>query len=209
VEKSEVDYYTAPGEKTRIAVEEEVEYKDLGTGTVHFGDVTVGTQVTHFYRKQLLSDEVIQKVALDLPEVELKTEAVWIALPNELTDKAIGRGIDLPGAIHAIEHASIGLMPLIALCDRNDIGGVSHPSHPDTDGQASIFIYDGYPGGVGLARIAYDSIAELLEATLKAIEDCECDDGCPSCIQSPKCGNNNEPLDKDGAIFILRELFKI
>lgn len=209
VEKSEVDYYTAPGERTRIAVEDQIDSKGLGIGTVHFGDVTVGTQVTHYYRKQLFSDEVIQKVPLDLPEVELKTEAVWIVLPYELTDKAIGRGIDLQGAIHAIEHASIGLMPLIALCDRNDIGGVSHPSHPDTGGQASIFIYDGYPGGVGLAQAAYDSITQLLEATLKAIEECECDDGCPSCIQSPKCGNNNQPLDKDGAVFIIRELFKI
>ena len=206
VEKSEVDYYTEPGDRTKIAVEREVLSKSLGTGAVHFGDVSVVTRVFYYLRKKLFSEEVIQKVMLDLPEVELKTESVWIALPSELTDIAIGRGFDLPGSIHAIEHAAIGIMPLIALCDRNDIGGVSHPSHTDTLGRASIFIYDGYPGGVGLARIAYDSIIELLEATLKAIESCECDEGCPSCIQSPKCGNNNEPLDKPGAIFILREL---
>lgn len=206
VEKSEVSYYTTPGSKTWAQVEEQLGSKNIGPTEVRFGDVTVGNKVTHFWRKRLFSDETIDKTPLDLPEVDLGTEAVWVVLPAELTNKLIGAGYDLLGAIHAVEHASIGILPLIALCDRNDIGGVSHPSHPDTDGHAVIFIYDGHAGGVGIARTAYEHIEELLAATLRTIEDCQCDDGCPGCVQSPKCGNNNEPLDKAGAAYLLREL---
>jgi DEAD/DEAH box helicase domain-containing protein len=162
--------------------------------------------VTHYWKKRLFTDESFERVPLDLPEIHLRTEAIWIDLPEELTNKLIGSGFDLAGTIHATEHASIGILPLIALCDRNDIGGVSHPTHPYTDGRAAIFIYDGHAGGVGIARTAFESIEELLAATLRTIEDCECEDGCPSCVQSPKCGNNNEPLDKAGAAFLLREL---
>ena len=215
VEKSEVNYYTTPADQTRISVEEireqrteseepEAQYKI--NAQVFFGDVVVANQVTHFWRKRLFSDEVVEKRPLDLPETELRTQAVWIALPEELANKIIDQGYDLAGTIHAIEHASIGLLPLFALCDRQDIGGVSHPNHPDTEGAPVIFIYDGHAGGVGLAHTAYERIEELLSATLAAIRDCPCDEGCPSCIQSPKCGNNNEPLDKTGAVFALSEI---
>jgi DEAD/DEAH box helicase domain-containing protein len=206
VERTDVSYYTTPGDRTRVRVREVVESRTLGATTAHFGDVVVANQVTHYWRKQLFTDRMIERIPLDLPEVELATEAAWIAIPREFIDRLVGRGFDLTGTIHAIEHASIGMLPLFALCDRSDIGGVSHPEHPDTDGLAAIFIYDGHEGGVGLARTAYDGLEELLEATLQAIEGCACEDGCPSCIQSPKCGNNNEPLDKAGALFLLREL---
>ena len=206
VERSEVNYYTTSGNRTWSEVRECLESRSIGKTRVCFGDVTVGNQVTHFWRKRLFSDEVIDRTPLQLPESHLDTQAVWIALPQELTNRLIGHGYDLGGTIHAIEHASIGILPLIALCDRNDIGGVSHPSHPDTDGCAAIFIYDGHAGGVGIARNAYDQIEQLLDATLRVIEDCPCDDGCPGCVQSPKCGNNNEPLDKPGAAFLLRTL---
>lgn len=206
VERTEVSYYTTPGDRTRVAVREVVDSKTLGATSARFGDVVVSNQVTHYWRKQLFTDRMIERIPLDLPEVELATEAAWIAIPQELIDRLVGRGFDLTGTIHAVEHASIGMLPLFALCDRSDIGGVSHPEHPDTDGLAAIFIYDGHEGGVGLARTAYDGLEELLEATLQAIEGCTCEDGCPSCIQSPKCGNNNEPLDKAGAVFLLREL---
>lgn len=206
VERSEVSYYTIPGSKTWARVEEQLESRSIGSTEIRFGDVSVGNQVTHFYRKRLFSDEIIDRTPLDLPEAHLDTEAVWMVVPTELTDRLTGRGFDTVGTIHAIEHASIGILPLIALCDRNDIGGVSHPSHPDTDGLAAIFIYDGHAGGVGIARAAYEHIEELLVATLRTIEDCRCDNGCPGCVQSPKCGNNNEPLDKAGAVYLLSEM---
>lgn len=223
VEKSEVNYYTTPADQTKISVERQQQSRvlltsgkhvvDLPTPTaglqIYFGDVVVSNQVTHYWRKRLFSDEIIEKRPLDLPETELHTEAVWFALPDELTGKIIGRGFDLAGTIHAIEHAAIGLLPLFALCDRQDIGGVSHPNHPDTDGKPVIFIYDGHAGGVGLAGTAYERIEELLSATLITIRDCPCEDGCPSCIQSPKCGNNNEPLDKVGAVFALSEILNV
>ena len=111
----------------------------------------------------------------------------------------------LPGALHAAEHASIGLLPLIAACDRWDIGGVSTAMHPDTM-LPSVFVYDGHPGGAGFAEQGYRRAAEWLGATLHTIETCECEAGCPSCVQSPKCGNGNEPLSKAGAIAVLRLL---
>ena len=209
VEKSEVNYYTTPGSVTHIAVENEECCTKLNDAVIHFGDVVVSNKVTHFLRKQLFSDTVIGKIPLDLPEMDLNTESIWIEMPDELSESIVNEGYDLPGTIHAIEHAAIGMLPLFALCDRNDIGGVSHPSHPDVDGRSAIFIYDGHVGGVGISRVAYERIGELLAATLKTLEDCECDFGCPSCVQSPKCGNNNEPLDKLGAVFALRELLKV
>ena len=113
--------------------------------------------------------------------------------------------LDLAGGLHAVEHAAIGILPLFALCDRNDIGGVSTPLHHDT-GKAQIFIYDAYPGGIGIAEKGFDMITELWQATLEAIAECPCQYGCPSCIQSPKCGNNNKPLDKKAAKIILEGL---
>ena len=206
VEKTEVNYYTSPGSRTWASVDESVQYQMLGSVRIDFGDVVVGNQVTHFWRRQLFSDENLDKVILNLPETQLNTEGIWLSIPEELTNKLIGRNFDLLGTIHAVEHTCIGILPLFALCDRSDIGGVSHPQHADTDGLAAIFIYDGRPGGVGIARVAYERIEELLAAALKTIDDCPCEDGCPSCIQSPKCGNNNEPLDKAGAAYLIREI---
>ena len=114
--------------------------------------------------------------------------------------------VDFAGGIHAVEHAIISMYPLNLLVDRNDVGGVSTPSHPDLGGKSGIFIYDGHKGGVGYAEKGYDLIEQVLEDTKKAIESCPCESGCPSCIQSPKCGNNNEPLDKHAAIMILHEI---
>jgi len=111
----------------------------------------------------------------------------------------------LPGGLHAAEHAAIGILPLFAMCDRNDIGGVSTPLHPDT-GRPQVFIYDGHPGGVGISERGYHDVEDLWRATLAAVSECPCEDGCPSCIQSPKCGNNNQPLDKAVATEMLRVL---
>ncbi len=129
--------------------------------------------------------------------------ALWFDVPEPTLADIKRRRQDLPGGLHAAEHAAIGVLPLFALCDRNDIGGVSTPLHPDT-GKPQVFIYDGHAGGIGIAEKGYDIIEELWTAALRVIEECPCDDGCPGCVQSPKCGNNNHPLDKRVAAMLLR-----
>jgi DEAD/DEAH box helicase domain-containing protein len=137
---------------------------------------------------------------LDLPARTLRTRAVWWTLTAE---QVLRSGVaDLAGALHAAEHASIGLLPLVATCDRWDVGGVSTELHPDT-GLPTVFVHDGHPGGAGFAERGWREAATWLTATRAAIASCECASGCPSCVQSPKCGNGNEPLDKAGAVAIL------
>ncbi len=206
VEKTEVEYYTMPNSRTHIEVTCEQDSRELAEYVLHFSTVKVTDQVTHFTRKKLFTEEILEKVMLELPEVELETESCWLELSDKLKMEVARGGYDVLGTIHAIEHACIALLPLFALCDRNDIGGVSHPEHPDASYRAAVFIYDGYPGGVGLVRAAYDMFEKLLAATYDAIANCQCEDGCPSCIQSPKCGNDNHPLDKGGAIFALERM---
>ena len=123
--------------------------------------------------------------------------------PAAYSTDAYLESLDLPGTLHAAEHASIGMLPLFAICDRWDIGGLSTAMHPEIGG-AVWFIYDGYPGGAGIAPVGYDHGRRLLTATMEAIRSCPCESGCPSCVQSPKCGNFNDPLDKEGAAALLR-----
>jgi DEAD/DEAH box helicase domain-containing protein len=155
-----------------------------------------------YVRRRLSTGELIDETPLDLPARELRTRAVWYSLPQDELDEA-GLTLDqVPGAAHAAEHAAIGLLPLFATCDRWDIGGVSTALHPDT-GRPTVFVYDGHPGGAGFAERGYRLLAEWLAATRTAINACECLAGCPSCVQSPKCGNGNEPLDKANAVALL------
>ncbi len=144
------------------------------------------------------TEEVIGEEPLDFPSHVFPTQSLWFDLPPDAEERLADAGLDFAGGLHALEHAAIGLLPLYALCDRNDIGGLSTTFHADT-GRAQIFIHDAHPGGIGIAEKGYELIKELWDATSKAIGECPCHDGCPSCIQSPKCGNNNEPLDKEGA----------
>ncbi len=169
------------------------------------GDLQVRTQVISFQRKALLSGEVLGEEPLDLPARDLFTSGVWFqASSDELV--AAGLTMDrLPGALHAAEHAMIGMMPLVASNDRWDIGGVSMVLHPDT-GSPAMFVYDGRPGGAGFAERGFAQARRWVEATAGAIAACECEDGCPSCVQSPKCGNRNSPLDKAGALTVLHFL---
>lgn len=168
-----------------------------------FGPVEVTSQVVGYDRLLPPAMEVVGHYALDLPERLLPTKAVWWTLP-EAACTAAGLTPDiLPGALHAAEHAAIALLPLLATCDRWDIGGLSTANHPDTGGP-TVFVHDGHPGGAGFAERGAVRARRWLEATLGAIEGCRCADGCPACIQSPKCGNGNSPLSKPGAILLLR-----
>jgi DEAD/DEAH box helicase domain-containing protein len=199
----EASYYTEPRETSHILVLDTKKQRALGSTTAYFGDVVVTNQVVGFRRKRLFSDEVLELLDLDLPEQTFETEAFWFTVPAGISKQIVGENLELAGSIHAVEHAAIGMMPLLSTCDRWDVGGVSHPEHPDT-ALPTIFIYDGYPGGVGIAEATYASLDVLLKATHDIIMECPCADGCPSCVQSPKCGNNNEPLDKRGAGQLLR-----
>ena len=205
VKRSDADYYTQPRHTTDLEVLDELDVRDRDGITTIFGDVRVTTQVVGFARKSSMTQDVLDLVDLNLPSQTLTTRAVWWLLPQPVLDRGGITAAMLPGAAHAAEHAAIGLLPLVATCDRWDIGGLSTPHHEDT-GAPTIFIYDGYPGGAGIAERGYRSERRLLGATFDAVRDCPCSHGCPSCIQSPKCGNGNEPLDKPGAVALLASM---
>ncbi len=168
---------------------------------VSFGTVRVTSQVTGFLRR-LPSGEVLGTHPLDLPERSLTTKAVWWTVPEEVLAAAGVEASVVPGALHAAEHAAIGMLPLVATSDRWDVGGVSTAAHPDT-GEPTIMVFDGYPGGAGFAERAYGAFEAWVRATRDAVLGCPCTGGCPACVQSPKCGNGNEPLDKPGAVTVL------
>ncbi|GAA2719642.1 DEAD/DEAH box helicase [Actinocorallia aurantiaca] len=202
------DYSTSARSTTDVHILDEEKSLSWGEhATLHFGTVEVRRQVVSYQMRRLATGEIIGEKPLDLPERVLRTKSVWWTVsPGALASLlAAEPGFDAPGAAHAAEHASIGLLPLFATCDRWDIGGVSTPLHPDT-GRLTVFVYDGHPGGAGFAERAYTSARPWLQATRKAIASCECEHGCPSCIQSPKCGNGNEPLDKQDALALLSVL---
>ncbi len=199
-------YTTSAREVTDIAVTGDGELAGHGPVTVGVVPVSVSNTVTGYLRRAL-DGEVIDFVELDMPTRTLDTVAVMCAItPEALSDNGID-ALSIPGALHAAEHAAIGLLPLVASCDRGDIGGVSTAVGPGpgaTAGLPTIFVYDGYPGGAGFAERGYRQIRTWWGATAAAIEACECPAGCPSCVQSPKCGNGNDPLDKAGAVRVLR-----
>ncbi|MCI2421958.1 DEAD/DEAH box helicase [Saccharopolyspora sp. K220] len=201
------DWTTSPRNVVDISVLRTIERHDIGRGvTVCLGEVEVTSQVVGYLRKRP-SGEVLDQVALDLPAQTLLTRAVWYTVGDELLMSSApgGAGLDparIPGALHAAEHAAIGLLPLFATCDRWDIGGVSTALHADT-GEATVFVHDGHPGGAGFADRGFAALVPWLAATREAIASCDCPAGCPSCVQSPKCGNGNEPLDKAGAVAVL------
>ena len=205
VEPDDGGYYTEARVLTDLTIEHVRDTRSLGAATVHVGEVRVTQQVVEFRRKQLQTDTVLTTQPLEMPAQELRTVALWMVLPDELAGAVEAEGRDFAGGIHAIEHAAIGLLPLLTMCDRWDIGGVSYPRHPET-GRPTIFIYDGYPGGVGVTEQGFRLLDDLLARTLDAIEGCPCEAGCPSCVQSPKCGNLNSPLDKHAAELLLRRL---
>ncbi|MGB2811926.1 MAG: Zn-binding domain-containing protein, partial [Mycobacterium sp.] len=196
-------YTTYPREITDITVTATGERRDHGAVTLGLVPVSVTHQVIGFLRRRP-SGEVIDFVELDLPEQTLATVAVMYTIaPEALVDSGI-EAPRIPGSLHAAEHAAIGLLPLVASCDRGDIGGVSTAS--GEQGRPTVFVYDGHSGGAGFAERGFRQAGVWLRATLMAIEACECPRGCPSCVQSPKCGNGNDPLDKAGAIVVLQSV---
>ena len=185
---------------TVTAVAEEVAW---GRCVLARGAVEVSSQVLAYERRHVFTGRSLGTVDLDLPSTCLDTRAFWLAIDPVVLDEALlSDERAVAGAAHAAEHAAIGLLPLTTMCDRWDVGGLSTPWHPDTQA-ATIFVYDGYPGGAGIAEQAHASGEAHLRATRAAIAGCGCTSGCPSCVQSPKCGNGNEPLDKDGAVRLL------
>ena len=205
-EKAAIGYRTRAREHSSVRIVGERDAQMWGDGIRwSFGSVEVTSQVIGYTELTLPTMEVVAQHELDMPEHVLPTAAVWWTIPADLTQAAGIAPGDLPGALHAAEHASIGMLPLLATCDRWDIGGLSISSHPQT-GAPTVFVHDGHAGGAGFAERGYRVGAQWLEATLAVVESCACTAGCPSCVQSPKCGNNNEPLDKARAITLLRLL---
>ncbi len=206
------DYYTQARRETATYIERLLDYRETLGVRLSFGRVVVEETVLGYQRKRLSDQEVIDFTGLSLPTVELQTRALWYELDDLAAPRRArgGRGELFPterllGALHALEHAQIAVLPLIAMCDRWDIGGLSTNAHPQTGGP-TIFIYDGHPGGVGLTKRGFDQFERLSADARALIDECQCRSGCPSCVQSPKCGNLNEPLSKRGALELLRRM---
>ncbi|MBA2536850.1 MAG: DUF1998 domain-containing protein [Actinobacteria bacterium] len=198
------DYYTQAKKETTTAIESaELTERRLGLDAA-FGRVSVTEQVVAYQKKSIRDQETLDLVTLDLPETTFETEAVWY-LPEPWMLDGLEAEPRLLGSLHAAEHAMIALLPLWAMCDRWDIGGLSTNIHFQT-GRPTIFIYDGHAGGVGIARRGFDQFEGWVADTARMLEGCPCERGCPSCVQSPKCGNLNEPLDKAGALTLLHRM---
>ncbi|MBW1869709.1 MAG: DEAD/DEAH box helicase, partial [Deltaproteobacteria bacterium] len=202
VHRSQLKYFT----RTRSEKETEIikVHRSMPKGQflVREGKLKVTEIITGYEKRTLPGQGLIGVFDLDLPPQIFETIGFWIEIEPAIKRFVEEKGLHFMGGIHAIEHAAIGIFPLFALCDRNDIGGICYPHHPQV-GKSAIFIYDGYPGGVGLAQRGFEAVLELLEKTWDLVRGCECEIGCPSCIHSPKCGSGNKPLDKGAAGLIL------
>jgi DEAD/DEAH box helicase domain-containing protein len=199
VRPAEGNYYTQPKIETETFIEETRDERNALGVELRFGVVSVMEEVVAFQRKRMADHEVIDLQTLDLPEQNFVTQALWYELPDMVDELPLQA---LLGALHAAEHSQIAVLPLIAMCDRWDIGGLSTNIHHQT-GCPTIFIYDGHPGGVGITRRGFDEFERLVGDARRLIGECPCKAGCPSCVQSPKCGNLNEPLSKQGALDLM------
>ena len=198
-------YHTRPIATKHTEILETITSKPILGVRVSFGRLRVTERVTGFKKVNNYTQKTIAREKLDLPELVIETEGLWMDLEEHHRQVMVDKEKHFMGAIHAIEHTMIAMFPLLILCDRNDIGGISCPLHEQT-GRPSIFIYDGYHGGAGLCLAAYDMIEDLLKQVEKTIRRCGCETGCPSCVHSPKCGSGNRPIDKEGAHFLLKHI---
>jgi len=203
VTETDVDYYTQPLKQVDLSVIEVQETSVVQGARCAFGEVEVTEQYTSYKIKR--KDTIIGVEPLDLPPITFRTKAFWF-VPVPYTEQRItGSNLDLAGGLHGAEHAIIAMMPLHVMCDRWDIGGLSSPSFGE-NGEPVVFVYDGYEGGIGLAEKAFEILPDIFSSAHELVRDCVCEEGCPSCIYSPKCGNDNQPLDKVAAIIILEDL---
>jgi DEAD/DEAH box helicase domain-containing protein len=203
VERSDGGEMTQVRSETDIRILEDEVSRRVGPVTLHVGAVQVNEQVVGYQRRDVQTRELLGTEELDLPPTSLVTRGFWLTIDERVLQRAGVDPADWPGALHAAEHAMIGMLPLFTICDRWDVGGVSTALQADT-GRPTIVVYDGYPGGAGIAELGYEAGERLLRTTLEVLDACTCAAGCPSCVQSPKCGNGNEPLDKAGAAALLR-----
>jgi DEAD/DEAH box helicase domain-containing protein len=203
VSKMDVDFHTEPIKTVDLHIIKELETQQKGSLSVSFGTVEVVEQYVGY--KTLRHDQVVGIEGLDLPPLRFTTTALWFTVPDTAITRCVSQDFDVAGSIHGAEHALIAVMPLHVMCDRWDIGGVSTVCHADT-GRPTVFIYDAFEGGIGLAEKATELIAEVVRMARGLVRGCSCDIGCPACIYSPKCGNDNRPLDKKGTIILLDEL---
>ena len=198
------DWYTQPKKETETWIEEVLDRRNVYGVELSFGTVSVTEQVVAFQKKRVADHEVLDLLPVDLPEQQFVTQALWYEVPDELLRSEFPLEV-LLGSLHAAEHTQIAVLPLIAMCDRWDIGGLSTNSHPQT-ARPTVFIYDGHAGGVGITRIGFRMFEMLVDDARRLIAECPCKLGCPSCVQSPKCGNLNEPLNKNGALEVMTRM---
>jgi len=204
VERFGGGYYTQAKKETTTAIVEPMRHEVRLGVPLSFGRVVVTEQVVGYQRKSIQTQEQIDLIALDLPLTAFETEAIWF-LPEPPMLDGLMEMTRLLGSLHAAEHTLIALLPLWAMCDRWDIGGLSTNLHFQT-GRPTIFVYDGHAGGVGITERGFEAFEGWVDDTAKLLSGCPCERGCPSCVQSPKCGNLNEPLDKAGALTLLRRM---
>lgn len=205
LEPADVDFFTQVYARKETEILGRDGERPLGPAKLCWGRVRVTTFVEGYSRRRLFTQDEISRHPLEAPPQELETVSFWLEMPDRLLAALVDREFHPAGSLHAMEHASIGLFPLLAICDRWDLGGISYAQHPQFD-RPAVFVYDGWPGGVGLARTGFDRAEELLLRTRDLLAACPCEDGCPACVHSPKCGSGNHPLDKLGALYVLEVL---
>lgn len=205
VSSNQTPYFTRVKSEKETEILEITASRPVANFIVRLGKLRVTENIVGYEKRRLFSQELLGFNVLDLPEQVFETVGLWLEIEPFIVERIRADKLHYMGGIHAVEHAAISMFPLFALCDRNDIGGIASPHHPQV-GKSAIFIYDGFPGGIGLAAKGYQIIQSLLEKTLELISSCACSDGCPACIHSPKCGAGNKPLDKQAAFNILQLL---
>jgi len=204
-QRQRVGYYTKVRGNKDTEILEVLGQKACYGTRVYFGRLKVTEQITGYEKRSVRGGKLLGITPLDMPPLVFETEGIWFEVGHEIRRRCEEEFLHFMGGIHAFEHAAIGMLPLLVMTDRNDLGGISTPMHPQVEGPA-VFIYDGMPGGAGLTRQAFDKADELVKTTLRTVEMCECELGCPSCVHSPKCGSGNRPIDKRAAQFVLEAI---